>query len=239
MSARLLVPLVTLLVGGGVGFAACWFARPTPAAVPAPEPSPDGDEVVVELRVKLPPGKVPPIVGPDHTGSSARQGALLYSGDPFHLAIDGAGFFQVQLPNGDIAYTRNGTFGLSPQGIFFTREGYMLLPQIGIPADAISVSVGADGTVSMTNVTGHSSTLGQLTLVTFLNPGWLDRDEHGLCRETTGSGCPHDRTPGVNGSGLIRQGFRERQSDLDANMLVDLVRAVVREDGRATVRVER
>ncbi len=238
MNRRIIIPLVTLLVGGGVGFAAGWFNRPAPVAVPAPEPSPDGDEVVFELRVKLPHGMVPP-VGSDHTGSSARQGALLYSGDPFHLAIEGAGFFQVQLPTGDIAYTRNGAFGLSPQGLIFTREGYMLLPQIVIPADAISVSVGTDGAVSVTKAAGKVSVVGQLTLVTFVNPGWLDRDEHGLCRETTGSGCPHNHTPGVNGSGLIRQGFRERQAELDASMLIDLVQAVVREDGRATVRVGR
>jgi len=238
MNRRIIIPLVTLLVGGGVGFAACWFARPTPAAVPAPEPSPDGDEVVVELRVKLPPGAVQP-VGAHHSASSVRQGGLINTGEVFDLAVEGAGFFQLTLPSGESAYTRDGSFGLNSQGNLVTREGYLVVPQVTVPPDTVNVTVGADGTVSMTNVTGHSSTLGQLTLVTFLNPGWLDRDEHGLCRETTGSGCPHDRTPGVNGSGLIRQGFRERQSDLDANMLVDLVRAVVREDGRATVRVER
>lgn len=238
MNRRIIIPLVTLLVGGGVGFAACWFTRPAPAAVPAPEPSPDGDEVVVEVRMKLPPGMVPP-VGPDHSGSSARQGALLYSGDPFHLAIDGAGFFQVQLPTGDIAYTRNGAFGLNAQGSLITREGFLVTPQVTIPPDAFSVTVGTDGLVCMTNASGQASVLGQLTLATFVNPGWLDRDEHGLCRETTGSGCPHNHTPGVNGSGLIRQGFRERQAELDASMLIDLVQAVVREDGRATVRVGR
>lgn len=239
MSARLLVPLVTLLVGGGGGFAACWFARPTPAAVPAPEPSPDGDEVVVEVRVKLPPDMVPPVVGPDHTGSSARQGALLYSGDPFHLAIDGAGFFQVQLPTGDIAYTRNGTFGLSPQGSLITREGYTLLPQIGIPADAFSVSVGTDGAVSVTNAAGKASVVGQLTLATFVNPGWLECDLLGLWRETTGSGSPRICTPGVTNCGLIRQGFRERQAELEAAMLTSLMGAAVREMGQAKVRLKR
>lgn len=236
MGRRLLVSALLLALGGGGGFAACWFLPPAPVPPPADPPA-AGDEVVVEVRVKLPPGAIRPN-DIRHSASSAQQGALINTGRPYDLAVEGRGFFQLLLPSGETAYTREGAFGINSQGHLVTKQGFLLTPQFTLPLDAVNIAVGADGTVTTTNTGGQASTVGQITLARFLNPGWLHRNEHGLWVETAGSGPPHVDTPGVNGSGLIRQGFRERQAELDAVMLVDLVREVVQEH-RAEVRVGR
>ena len=220
MSRRVLVSAVLLLLGGAVGFAACWYTRPAPAVAPEP---PAGGEVVVEVRVKLPPGAIRPDDSA-RTASSYRQGGLINTGEPFDLAVEGQGFFQVTTPSGEVAYTRDGSFGTNPQGNIVTKRGYLLVPQLTIPQDAVDVSVGTDGAVCVRKATESTAcVLGQLTLVRFVNPGWLRRNELGWWAETAGSGPPHVGTPGSDAFGLIRQGFRERQSGLDAVMLLDLV----------------
>jgi flagellar basal-body rod protein FlgG len=234
MSRRALVSAVLLIVGGGIGFAVCWYGRP--AAV-VPEPKPSGEEVVVEVRVKLPPGAIRP--DDSRSASSYRQGALINTGEPFDLAVEGRGFFQLTLPNGETAYTRDGSFGTNPQGSIVTKQGYLLVPQVTIPQDTVNVAVGADGCVTSANPMGQVSTVGQITLTRFVNPGWLHRDENGLWVETAGSGPPHVGAPGSDTFGLVRQGFRERQAELDAPLLLDLVRKVVEEDRATRVRVER
>jgi flagellar basal-body rod protein FlgG len=237
MSRRVLVSAVLLLVGGGIGFAACWFARPSPAAVAAPEP-PAGEEVVVEIRVKLPPGAVQ-TVGAHHSASSLQQNALLNTSQPYDLAIEGQGFFQVLMHNGETGYTRDGSFGVNPAGVVVDREMRPLTPAITIPQDAVNLAVGADGQVSVVNPTGQASVVGQIRLVRFPNPGWLRHDDLGkVWVATDEAGVPSVGEPGVGNFGLVRQGFRERQAQLDAVMLTDLVRQVVQEQ-RAQVRVER
>jgi flagellar hook protein FlgE len=238
MGRRVLGSALLLLVGGGVGFAACWFARPSAPPAAAAEP-PAGDEVVVEIRVKLPPGAV----RPDdfrHSASSAQQGALINTCLPYDLAIEGQGFFEVLMHNGETAYTRDGSFGVNAEGKLADREWHVLTPGVTIPQDAVNVAVGVDGCVTCVNPMGQASVVGRIRLVRFPNPGWLRRDELGkVWVPTAEAGVPSVGEPGTGTFGLIRQGFRERQAELDASMLLDLVRTVVQEDRSIRVRVER
>jgi flagellar basal-body rod protein FlgG len=143
------------------------------------------------------------------------QGGLVNTQNPMDIAIEGQGFLQVLMPNGDTRYTRDGALRLNPQGNLVTSDGFLVTPQVTIPQDAVNVSVGADGTVSVTNAQGASSNAGQLTLVRFSNPAGLSAEGRNLFTESTSSGPPLTATPGVNGIGLIRQGFLER-SNVDA-----------------------
>lgn len=237
MGRRIIISAVLLVVGGGIGFAACWYTRPAPAT--SAEPPPAGDEVVVEVRVKLPAGAVRPNEF-HHSTSSLHQNALLNTGEPFDLAVEGQGFFQVVLPSGETVYTRDGAFGQNSTGHLVTKQGYLITPEIAIPQDAIDVSVGKDGCVCVRKAAETTvSVLGQIRLVRFNNPGWLRRDESGWWVETAESGPPHVGVPGADTFGLIRQGFRERQAALDAHTLIDLVREIIREDGGVRVRTGR
>ena len=153
------------------------------------------------------------------------EGGLANTGNPFDIAIEGQGFLQVTLPNGDPRYTRDGALRLNANGSLVTSDGFLLNPQITIPQDAVNVSIGTDGTVSYTNPTGASNTLGQLTLVRFPNPAGLSAEGRNLFAETASSGAAVTSTPGVNGTGNVRQSFLER-SNVDAvTELVGLILA--------------
>lgn len=238
MNVRVLVPLVALIGGGVLGFGAGGLVRPVAPAAHAAQPAREGDEVVVEVRVKLPPGAVRP--GDDGRPASTRsQGALLNTGNPLDLAIEGDGYFQLLLPSGDVAYTRDGVFGQNAQGNIVTKQGHLLTPQVTIPNGTQAITIGIDGVVTVTQTRSKEvSQAGQICLSRFPSPGWLRRDADGLSFETDESGPSFTATPGVNNIGLIRQGFRERQAELDAVTLTDLVRDIVREQ-QVRVRVER
>ena len=149
------------------------------------------------------------------------QGNLQQTGNHLDLAIKGQGFFQVQLPDGSIAYTRDGSFQLDAAGQMVTANGQVLQPGITIPANAQSVTVAADGTVSVT-VPGQAQaqTLGQLQLATFINPGGLDPRGQNLYAETTASGTPNTGAPGVDGRGGLMQGYVEGSN---VNVVEELV----------------
>jgi flagellar basal-body rod protein FlgG len=139
-----------------------------------------------------------------------EQGNLVNTEDPLDLAIQGDGFFVVQLPNGDTAYTRSGNFQLSPEGTLVTADGYTVSPGITIPADAIEISINAEGGVSA-KVQGQVAMvdLGQLQLATFVDPAGLEAIGNNLLVETEASGPALLGTAGSDGYGTIQQGFLE------------------------------
>lgn len=139
------------------------------------------------------------------------QGDFNTTGNPLDLTIGGQGFFQVSLPTGDIAYTRSGTFHLDAQGNVVTADGNPLQPGITIPTGATSVTIGADGTVSVTQP-GQTAAqqVGQIQLALFPNPGGLNSIGKNLFLVTTASGDPIIGTPGgTEGLGEIQQGVLE------------------------------
>lgn len=144
------------------------------------------------------------------------QGDFAQTGNPLDLAISGQGFFQVTLPSGETAYTRSGAFHLDAQGNIVTADGNPIDPAITIPANATSVTIGADGTVSAT-VPGQTAAqeVGSMQLALFPNPGGLNSIGKNLFLATTASGDPVVGSPGgSDGEGNIQQGFLE-QSNVD------------------------
>ena len=139
------------------------------------------------------------------------QGDLTQTDNPIDLAIKGSGFFQVTLPSGEIGYTRSGNFHLDSQGALVTSDGDPLEPAITIPNDATSVTIGADGTVSVTQP-GQTAAqqVGAIQLAQFANPGGLNSVGKNLFLATTASGDPIVGTPGgAEGLGTIAQGMQE------------------------------
>ncbi len=137
-------------------------------------------------------------------------GELRQTGNSLDLAIEGDGLFQILLPDGRTAYTRDGAFKLDGQGRLVNSDGHPLDPEVSIPADATHINIGSDGTVSVT-VAGQneSQQLGQLTLAKFLNPAGLSSIGHNLLLPTAASGDPVTGTPGSEGIGAVAQGFLE------------------------------
>ncbi|HTA26024.1 MAG TPA: flagellar basal-body rod protein FlgG [Terriglobales bacterium] len=144
------------------------------------------------------------------------QGNFSSTGNPLDLAIQGLGFFQVTMPDGTISYTRAGSFHLDAQGNIVTSDGNPLQPSITIPANATSITVGSDGTVSVTE-SGQTAAqqVGSIQLAMFPNPGGLNSIGNNLFLATTASGDPIVGAPGASeGLGTLQQGMLE-QSNVD------------------------
>jgi flagellar basal-body rod protein FlgG len=154
-------------------------------------------------------------------------GALINTQNPFDVAVEGDGLFQVTLPSGELRYTRDGALRVNAQGSLVTSDGFLISPQITIPQGVVSVSIGSDGTVSAQNAgaLNASTVLGQLTLVRFVNPAGLSAEGRNLFAETASSGAPVIATPGQNGVGLTRQGFLERSNVDVVTELINLILA--------------
>jgi flagellar basal-body rod protein FlgG len=152
------------------------------------------------------------------------QGSLQRTENPLDMAINGQGFFQIQMPDGTLAYTRDGAFQRDSTGQIVTSSGYPLSPAITIPADAISVTVSRDGIVSVT-LTGQPAptTIGNVQLATFINNGGLQSVGENLYVETASSGTPTPNTPGSNGAGLLNQGMVETSNVNVAEELVTMI----------------
>jgi len=154
------------------------------------------------------------------------QGSLLQTGNTYDMAIQGNGFFQITTPNGETAYTRNGSFKLNNEGSLVNGLGYLTEPEIVVPDDLINVSVAQDGTVSAIDpATGEQQVLGQITLVNFINPAGLAPQGDSLYLATDTSGDPVDGTPGLNGIGTIRQGMLEGSNVQLVTEMVNLITA--------------
>jgi flagellar basal-body rod protein FlgG len=139
-----------------------------------------------------------------------EQGNLQQTGNRFDLAIRGNGFFQIQLPSGEIAYTRDGTFALSPEGVIVTAEGFVVQPGITIPAAARDVTINASGEV-LASIDGQVApqNVGQIQTAIFANEGGLEAMGENLFRATGASGQPQVAAPGQPGHGQTLQGFVE------------------------------
>ena len=160
-------------------------------------------------------------VRPVATSRIYSQGNLQQTTNNLDLAIKGNGFFQIQQPDGTTAYTRDGSFQLDAAGQIVTNNGYTVLPGITVPANAQSVTIGSDGTVSITVPgTPAPQTLGQLQLANFVNPAGLDPKGQNLFTETASSGTPNAGAPNSNGMGALQQGFVETSN---VNVVEELV----------------
>jgi flagellar basal-body rod protein FlgG len=142
------------------------------------------------------------------------QGDFSATSNPLDLTIQGQGFFQVRLPSGETAYTRSGTFHLDAQGNVVTSEGDPIEPSITIPPGASSITIGADGTVSVTQPGQQAAEqVGNVQLALFPNPGGLNSIGKNLFLATTASGDPLVGTPGGSeGLGTLQQGYLEQSN---------------------------
>jgi len=160
-------------------------------------------------------------VRPVATARDFTQGSLQQTSNTLDVAISGNGFLQVTMPDGTTGYTRDGDMKMDANGQLVTNNGYVVQPGITIPPTAQSISIAADGTVSVTLPgTPTPSTLGQLQLANFANPGGLDPKGGNLYAETAASGTPTAAVPGTNGLGTLRQGFVETSN---VNVVEELV----------------
>jgi flagellar basal-body rod protein FlgG len=153
------------------------------------------------------------------------KGDLQQTGNTLDLAIEGDGFFQIQLPSGDTGYTRAGAFKKNSQGQLVTSDGFTVQPQITIPPNATSVSVGVDGTVSVVQAgQAQPQTVGSIELVRFINPAGLQSQGRNLFLPTQASGDATPGTPGSDGLGTLLQGFVEGSN---VNVVEEMVGMIV------------
>ena len=163
-------------------------------------------------------------VRPVSTARIHTQGAPQQTGNDLDVAINGAGFFQVLLPDGTTAYTRDGSFQKDNQGQLVTANGYAVQPSITIPSDALTVTISNDGVVSITQAGNAAPTqIGSLQLATFINVGGLQSVGENLYMETASSGAPTPSTPGTNGAGMINQRYVEASNVNVAQELVSMI----------------
>ncbi|MBV9506589.1 MAG: flagellar basal-body rod protein FlgG [Acidobacteriia bacterium] len=153
------------------------------------------------------------------------QGAFSQTENPLDLVIQGKGFFQVRLPSGELAYTRNGSFQVDKNGNVVTSDGNQLEPQITIPADAQSITVASDGTVSYT-LPGQTATqqAGQIQLANFQNPAGLNSLGNSMFQPTDASGEPTVGAPGgQEGMGSLLQGYIEQSNVSVVQEFINLI----------------
>ncbi|MDR3735510.1 MAG: flagellar basal-body rod protein FlgG [Acidobacteriaceae bacterium] len=164
---------------------------------------------------------------PGATEIIQTQGALATTGNSLDLAIQGAGFFQILLPNGEIGYTRAGSFHPDSTGAVVTADGNPLQPAITIPADAISVTIGSDGTVSITQSgQTQASQVGSIQTALFVNPGGLNSIGNNVYLATVASGDPVIGTPGgAEGLGSLQQGMLEQSNVSVVDQFVQMILA--------------
>lgn len=156
------------------------------------------------------------------TARDFGQGSLQQTNGMLDVAIQGNGFLQVSMPDGATAYTRDGSLQLDAQGQIVTNNGYLIQPGITIPANAQSVTIAADGTVSVV-LPGPSTvpqTVGQLQMSSFINPGGLEPRGQNLYVETAASGAPQSGNPGSEGLGTLKHKFLETSN---VNVVEELV----------------
>ena len=152
------------------------------------------------------------------------QGSLSRTDSSLDVAIQGRGFLQILLPDGATAYTRDGSFSINSQGQMVTSSGYELDPSVTIPSETLSVTIGADGTVSaVTAGSSASSQIGTLQLADFINPQGLQPIGQNMFKETVASGSPQTSTPGLNGLGTLIQGSLEGSN---VNVVEELVNMI-------------
>ncbi|MEJ2455746.1 MAG: flagellar basal-body rod protein FlgG [Candidatus Thiodiazotropha sp.] len=158
------------------------------------------------------------------TQKEHSQGNIVQSGNSLDVAIQGKGYFQVLHPDGNIVYTRDGTFSLTADGVLVTPNGYELQPAMTVPTDATSVTIGSDGVVSVLQAGDTSPTqIGQVELAYFVNPQGLEPIGDNLYRETNASGGVNTAIPGTDSTGTLIQGALEGSN---VNVVEELVNMI-------------
>jgi flagellar basal-body rod protein FlgG len=155
------------------------------------------------------------------TDKQFSQGNIINTNNPFDIAIQGRGFFEILLPDGGQAYTRDGTFQLDADGQLVNSSGYALQPSVTVPTSAQAVTIGVDGTVSVV-LAGQADPIqvGTIQLTDFVNPAGLQSKGQNLLVQTVSSGPPQPGTPGLNGLGTLAQGALEGSN---VNVVEELV----------------
>jgi flagellar basal-body rod protein FlgG len=163
-------------------------------------------------------------VHPVSTERIYTQGNLQNTGNSLDIAIQGPGFFQIQMPDGTAGYTRDGSFQVNAQGQVVTGSGHPLQPAVTIPPNSQSITIAKDGTVSAA-LQGQikPSQVGTIQLATFINPAGLQAHGENLFQETASSGTPNTGTPGANGVGVLNQGYVETSN---VNVVEELVNMI-------------
>jgi len=162
-------------------------------------------------------------VKPVATERIFTQGNLQQTGNAKDVAIQGNGFFQVQMPDGTTSYTRDGSFQLDSNGQLVTASGYPVQPAITIPPDAQTLTIARDGTVSVQQPGSSTVTVGTLQLATFVNPAGLQSLGENLYAESASSGTPSSNTPGSNGAGTLNQAYVETSN---VNVVEEMVNMI-------------
>lgn len=159
------------------------------------------------------------------TQKSHTAGDVIVTEEAFDMSVNGRGFFQVQRPNGEIGYTRNGQFGVNENNELVTNEGYLVQPVITLPAETQEITVAENGTI--TAIVGGDTTtpvnIGQLQTADFVNPVGLRAVGQNMFLETAASGAPLINVPGEGGSGVIRQGILEASNVNSVEELVNMI----------------
>jgi flagellar basal-body rod protein FlgG len=174
------------------------------------------DQTQLPTGLQLGTGVVPVATVRLHT-----QGNLQKTENPLDLAVDGRGFFQIQLPDGATAYSRDGSFHIDANGQIVNSSGFALSPAITVPPNTQSLTIGLDGTVTVT-VPGQAApqNIGQIQLADFANPAGLESRGQNLYLETAASGSPVQNSPGTDGLGVLQQGHLETSN---VNVVEELV----------------
>ncbi len=163
-------------------------------------------------------------VRPVATEKIQTLGNIVQTGNSLDVAVQGRGFFQILQPDGNIAYTRDGSFKLDETGQLVNSNGLVLQPAITIPSNAVTVTIGSDGVVSaLTPGSAAPTQLGSIQLADFVNPTGLQAVGGNLFVETASSGSPTTGTPGLNGLGSVVQGALETSN---VNVVEELVNMI-------------
>ena len=151
-------------------------------------------------------------------------GNVVQTNNELDIAVEGKGFFQVKLPNGDLAYTRHGVFKRNAEGLVVNSEGHPLEPQLVVPTKARKIRIDSDGTVKMLEANQtEMQEIGKIETVLFVNPAGLESAGHSLYFETEASGTPIEATPGQDGAGQLRQGMLEHSNVSVMEEMVKLI----------------
>jgi len=163
-------------------------------------------------------------VRPTAVNKIFSEGSLKQTDNQLDLAITGKGFFKLELPDGTEVYSRNGAFKIDDNGTLVNSDGYKVVPEIVVPTDATNISIGSDGTVSVVQAGQTQATImGNIATTNFINPAGLHSMGDNLYIETDSSGQPVEGTPGVDGLGVLRQGFVELSNVELVVELTDLI----------------
>jgi flagellar basal-body rod protein FlgG len=157
------------------------------------------------------------------TEKNYAQGSVTQTNGSLDLGISGRGFLQITMPDGSIAYTRDGSLTMDSQGNVVTASGYPLQPAITIPAGTQSLTVGNDGVVTAVSASNKSTQIGQIQLADFINEEGMQPTGNNLLIESAASGAPQVGTPGTNGLGTLQQGTLETSNVNTVTELVNMI----------------